>query len=99
MPTTPQDRKPKAEHTEPATFTATNANGETVTYTLPERKAITSGMLRRHRTKDPQDYVYSLLEDTCDAETLAALDSLDIDEVDKVLGEWGDHVFGTNPGN
>jgi hypothetical protein len=95
MPAVPQDRRPKAEKaSDPPTFTV---DGET--YSLPPRKAITGGMLRRHRNKAPDDYVFSILEDTTDEDTLAALDSLGIDEMNGVIEAWSDAVFGTDPGN
>lgn len=93
--TTPQDRKrPKAEAAaEPVTF---DHDGKT--YTLPVRTDIKAGMLRRHRNKEEIDYMFSLIEDIADAETIAALDDLDMDTFNDLIGEWGDHVFGGDAG-
>jgi hypothetical protein len=95
MPAVPQDRRPKAEKaSDPPTFTV---DGET--YSLPPRKAINAGMLRRHRGKSGDDYVFSILEDASDPETIAAMDTLSLDEMNDVIEAWSDAVFGTDPGN
>lgn len=95
MPATPQDRKrPKSEaSTTPATF---DHDGDT--YTLPARTEITAGMMRRHRTEAELDFMFSLLEETCDKDTLAALDAKTLDELNEIVGDWGDHVFGGDAG-
>lgn len=95
MPAVPQDRRPKAEKAaETPTFTV-----DGTVYALPQRDAINAGMLRRHRNKSADDYTFSILEDASDPETIAALDSLGLDEFNDVIEAWSAAVFGTDPGN
>lgn len=94
MATTPQDRKPKAEAaTESVTF---EHGGKT--YTLPHKSAMKAGMLRRLRNKGDLDFAFSMLEELCDEDTLAALDDMTVEAFDEKLGEWQEHLFGGSPG-
>jgi hypothetical protein len=55
-------------------------------YTLP--KQIPAGALRKSRGLDALDQVFTILENTADEKTLAALDALDVSELTRVTKEW-----------
>lgn len=94
MPTTPQDRKSKAESAnESFEFTR-----DGVTYTLPPSSAIKAGMLRRLRKLDDLDMAFSLIEEIADPAALAALDDASIDEFNEILAGWQRHI-GFDAGN
>ncbi|WP_163168108.1 hypothetical protein [Arthrobacter sp. Alg241-R88] len=59
-----------------------------VEITLPHMKSIKAGVLRRHRKEDPVDFIFSLLEETSDAEMLAAVDSLDFADLEDLTAKW-----------
>jgi hypothetical protein len=45
-------------------------------------------VLRKHRTKGGDDYVFSLLEDIADDETNAKIDELDADALNAMSEAW-----------
>lgn len=89
---TPQDRKPKASDSINA-----EANGvdfefdhEGATYTLPRPKF---GSIRKAaRAGNDVLQVMTLLEDVADERTLAALDDMDIAEINQLFMAWQRHM-------
>ena len=69
-----------------STFTFTAKSGDTIT--IPAIKSLPAGSLRRHRSKDWLDMMFSLLEEVTDVESLAAFDLLPLHEVDRLFKEW-----------
>lgn len=55
---------------------------------LPHMKGIKAGVLRRHRKEEPVDFIFSLLEETSDTETLAKLDELSFDDLNALTEKW-----------
>ena len=88
MAKTPQDHLPPAS--EP--FTWTSPDG--VDITLPGRKTIKSGWLRRHRNLDEVDLMYTALEEFADAYQLALTDDLEIEQMRDLFQAW----MGATPG-
>lgn len=55
-------------------------------FTLP--KQIPAGALRKARNLDPLDQIFTILEEVADTETLAAIDSLSVQELTVVARDW-----------
>jgi hypothetical protein len=95
MPAQPQDHRPKnGSHaeasTEPFTF---DRDGQT--FTLPD--TFKAGMLRRFRRLDELDMAFSILEEVCDEDTLAALDDMPVQEFNDLMERW-QKTIGATPG-
>jgi hypothetical protein len=63
---------------------------------LPRLGKIKASLLRKHRTKVGDDYVFSMLEDLADDETLAKIDDLDADELNELAEKWTDTMGGSS---
>ena len=59
-----------------------------VEITLPRLDQIKAGVLRRNRTKDPVDMLFSILEDVGDDETLAKVDDLSMPALNALMEKW-----------
>ena len=59
-----------------------------VEITLPRMDQISSGILRRHRKENEIDFMFSLLEETSDTETLAKLDDLPFADLNALSEKW-----------
>lgn len=55
---------------------------------LPRMGNVPAGILRRHRREEPVDFVFSLVEEVCDAKTLALLDSLPTSQFNDLFEKW-----------
>lgn len=55
---------------------------------LPRLDQIKAGVLRRNRTKDPVDMLFSILEDVGDDETLAKVDDLSMPALNELMEKW-----------
>ena len=53
---------------------------------------VTPGFVRRHRSDTDIDVAYTMIEELCDAETLAVIDGMPFADNAKVLAEVGDRV-------
>lgn len=60
--------------------------------TLPRMNQIKAGLIRRHRAKEPMDFIFSLLEELDDQENLAKIDDLSTDEFNDLVGKWQSEV-------
>lgn len=69
-------------------FTWTHPDDESVTITLPEASAVPAGVWRRIRRMDEMDAMFTLLESVTDADGLAVLDTLTIEQLGTVFKEW-----------
>lgn len=56
--------------------------------TLPHMNKIPAGILRRHRKESEIDFMFSLLEELSDSDTLEKLDSLAFDELNDLSEKW-----------
>lgn len=59
-----------------------------VEITLPRLDQIKAGVLRRNRTKDPVDMLFSILEDVGDDKTLAKVDDLSMPALNSLMEKW-----------
>jgi hypothetical protein len=55
---------------------------------LPHMSKIKTGIIRRHRKEEPTDFIFSVLEETADAETLAKVDDLDTTDLNTLVEKW-----------
>lgn len=55
---------------------------------LPRIGNMKAGILRRHRDKEPVDFVFSLVEEVADAATLDLLDDLEIGQINDLFEKW-----------
>lgn len=55
---------------------------------LPHMKSIKSGIIRRHRKEEGVDFIFSVLEELADADTLAKVDELDTGELNTLVEKW-----------
>lgn len=55
---------------------------------LPHMKHVKAGILRRHRKEEPGDFIFSLLEETSDEETLAKVDELSTTDLNDLVEKW-----------
>jgi hypothetical protein len=68
-------------------FTWTSPQG--VEITLPSMKeSLTSGMVRKNRTKPDMDFMYSVVEEIVDAENLAKMDALNMNDTEALFKAW-----------
>lgn len=67
-------------------FHWTAPNGSEIV--LPHMSKIKAGILRRHRKSEPVDFIFSLLEETSDEETLAKVDDLDTEALNALVEAW-----------
>jgi hypothetical protein len=58
------------------------------TISLPPLDSLTAGTIRRHRQKSDLDFMFSLLEEVMDADSLAALDDLTLTEAEQLFQDW-----------
>ena len=56
--------------------------------TLPRMDQVSAGILRRHRKENEIDFMFSLLEETSDTETLAKLDALSFADLNALSEKW-----------
>jgi hypothetical protein len=61
---------------------------EGVEISLPRMDKIKAGIIRRHRKEEPTDFIFSVLEETADAETLAKVDDLDTTDLNTLVEKW-----------
>ncbi|HEX5541110.1 MAG TPA: hypothetical protein VFX60_06040 [Micromonospora sp.] len=81
----PQDRKkPDAED-----VFEFEHGGET--YTLPRYGSIKPGLIRRIRKLSDLDATFTILEEVANADALAALDDMSMDEFNQVQRDWLEH--------
>lgn len=55
---------------------------------LPHMNKIKGGLLRKHRKLEPVDFMFTILEDIADDETLAKVDDLENDDLNKLFADW-----------
>ena len=55
---------------------------------LPRMGNIKAGIIRRHRKEEPVDFIFSVLEETADTETLAKVDDLDQTDLNTLVEKW-----------
>lgn len=55
---------------------------------LPHMNKIKGGLLRKYRKLDPVDFMFSVLEDIADEETLAQVDDLENDDMNAMFEAW-----------
>ena len=67
-------------------FTWTSPAG--VEISLPPLKTLKAGILRKHRTKDDIDFMFSVLEDLMDEDNLSRVDDLDMGEANDLFAAW-----------
>jgi hypothetical protein len=56
---------------------------------LPRLSKIKSGLLRKHRHKDPDDHMFSIIEEVADEDMLAKIDNLETGEFNDMSEAWG----------
>lgn len=81
--------KAVAEPTPHALDFAFTHNGET--FWLPPLKAVKSGIIRRTRSLDPVDAMFTVMEAVASPEALEALDDMDVDEMTETTSKWQAH--------
>lgn len=59
-----------------------------VEISLPHMNQIKAGILRRHRKEEPIDFVFSLLEEVGDEETLEKVDDLSSRDLNALVEKW-----------
>jgi len=74
-------------------FHWTTPSGEDVV--LPRMNQIKAGVLRRHRAKDGLDMGFSIMEDVASDSTMALIDDLEVDDLNRLLEAW---QAGVTPG-
>lgn len=57
-------------------------------YRLPPFRKVKAGVVRKVRKLEGLDAGYTLLELVCDERTLAAIDDMEMSEMDEVLTGW-----------
>jgi len=62
------------------------------TYTLPKFGSWSAGLMRRIRKLSDVDATFTILEEVADAETLAAIDSMSLDEFNELQQAWAEHA-------
>ena len=55
---------------------------------LPHMGKIKAGIIRRHRKEEPVDFIFSVLEETADTDTLAKVDDLDQTDLNTLVEKW-----------
>lgn len=71
-------------------FHWTSSSGQELV--LPSLRRIKAGKLRKYRKLEGDDYVFTLLEDMCDEDTLAQLDDLDAEEFNQLAEKWASEM-------
>jgi hypothetical protein len=61
------------------------------TYYLPPLKSIKVGITRAVRKLDPVDAMFTIIESVASADTMTALDDMDMDELSAVTVAWQKH--------
>ena len=87
----PEDRKSKAEDVDLGGPFEFEHDGQTYE-TKRIDSVVTPGFVRRHRSDTDVDVAYTVIEELCDAETLAVIDGMSFADNAKVLAEVGDRV-------
>lgn len=82
----PQDRK------KPATEDVFTFEHDGKTYALPKFGSWSTGLMRRIRKLSDVDATFTVLEEVADAKTLAAIDSMSLDEFNALQKAWADHA-------
>ena len=59
---------------------------------LPRMDQIKAGVLRRNRTKDPVDMLFSILEEVGDEATIAKVDELSLPAMNDLMEKWQNEV-------
>ena len=67
-------------------FHWTSPNG--IEIVIPRIGKLKASVLRRHRTKQGDDYIFSILEDIADDGLMAKIDELDVDEMNDFSEKW-----------
>lgn len=55
---------------------------------LPHMNKVKAGVLRRVRSLEPIDQMFSVLEEVADKDTLAKVDELDADHLNDLFEQW-----------
>ena len=55
---------------------------------LPHMNKIKGGLLRRFRKLDPVDFMFSILEEVSDKDTLAKVDELEMADMNSLFEAW-----------
>lgn len=55
---------------------------------LPHMNKIKGGVLRKHRKLEAVDFMFTILEDVADADTLAKVDQLDTEHMNQLFADW-----------
>mgnify|MGYP006871057086 CR=1 FL=1 len=76
-------------------FTWTSLGG--VDVTLPDLADLPAGVYRRHRNEDPAGFVFSVLEEMADEDTLAKVDDLPMTQVNDLFLAWQSRDGATVP--
>ena len=82
-PKKPQDHKSAGE-----TFVWTTPDGSTIS--LPPMTRIKAGIVRKHR-HDEGEFIFAVLEDLADEDSLAAFDDLEMGDVNDLFAAWQAH--------
>lgn len=70
----------------PKSFKWTAPSG--VEISLMPMGRVPTGIVRRHRHEDPVDFIFSMLEEIADEETLAKVDELPSEDLNKMVEAW-----------
>jgi len=62
------------------------------TYSLPRFGTWPAGLMRRIRKLSDVDATFTILEEVADTKTLAAIDSMSLDEFNALQQAWADHA-------
>lgn len=68
------------------TFTWTAPDGTVIA--LPSLRHVKAGVIRRNRRREPVDAMFSIIEELADEATLAAVDDLDSEDLNDLVGQW-----------
>ena|SRR5690554_6166340 len=61
------------------------------THTLPRFGSWSAGLVRRVRKLSDVDATFTILEEVADEAALAAIDSMDLDEFNRLQQDWMEH--------
>lgn len=87
----PEDRKSKTKDVDLGGPLEFEHDGKTYE-TARIDSVVTPGFVRRHRSDADVDVAYTVLEELCDADALAAIDGMSFADNAKVLADVGDRV-------
>lgn len=82
----PQDRK------KPAAEDVFTFEHDGRMYTLPKFGSWSAGLMRRIRKLSDMDATFTILEEVADTKTLAAIDSMSLDDFNALQKAWADHA-------